>query len=346
MTLATGKPIAIIGAGSWGTALSVIAGRAGHSVRLWSRNAAVAESINNQRVNSVYLPESKVPENVVATTDLATALKHAGLVLFAVPSHATRNILTNVVYALEPNVVIVSATKGIEIETGKRISQIAAEVLGKELAEKFVCLSGPSFAKEVADKHPTAIVAASEDLELSRSVQQHLSFDNLRIYASNDLVGTELGGSIKNVMAIAAGMVAGLGLGTNSIAALITRGLAEMARLAHRQGGKLETLMGLAGLGDLVLTCTGTLSRNRFVGQELGKGRSLEEITRGMQEVAEGVNTTKALAKLATRIGVEMPIANEVHAVLYEGKSAREAVSSLMTRPLRDEFYSEVSGRI
>jgi glycerol-3-phosphate dehydrogenase (NAD(P)+) len=239
---------------------------------------------------------------------------------------------------LEPNVVMVSATKGIEIETGKRISQIAAEVFDQNLSDRFVCLSGPSFAKEVVDKHPTAIVAASEDLEVSRRVQSDLSVENLRIYASNDLVGTELSGSVKNVMAIAAGMVAGLGWGSNSVAAVITRGLAEIARLVLCQGGKLETLTGLAGLGDLVLTCTGTLSRNRYVGQELGKGRSLNEITSGMNEVAEGIKTTKAVARLASRLGVEMPITNEVHAVLYEGKPARDAAASLMSRPLRDEF--------
>jgi glycerol-3-phosphate dehydrogenase (NAD(P)+) len=189
----------------------------------------------------------------------------------------------------------------------------------------------------VAANHPTAVVAASEDLDASQTVQSELSFDNFRIYTNDDVVGTELGGSVKNVMAIAAGMVAGLGFGSNSIAALITRGLAEMTRLALREGARLETLMGLAGLGDLVLTCTGSLSRNRFVGQELGKGRKLEEITAGMNEVAEGVKTTLAVRRLAARIGVDMPITEEVHAVLYEGKLASDAAHQLMTRPLRQE---------
>jgi glycerol-3-phosphate dehydrogenase (NAD(P)+) len=234
-------------------------------------------------------------------------------------------------------VIIVSATKGIESETGKRISQVVAEVIPEAARPRFVCLSGPSFAKEVVENHPTAVVAASEDRDASRIVQSELSFDNLRIYTNDDVIGAELGGSVKNVMAIAAGMVAGLGFGSNSIAALITRGLAEITRLALSEGAKPETLMGLAGLGDLVLTCTGNLSRNRFVGQELGKGRSLHDITAGMNEVAEGVKTTLAVKRLADRIGVEMPITNEVHAVLYKGKPVRAAANELMTRPLRDE---------
>jgi glycerol-3-phosphate dehydrogenase (NAD(P)+) len=209
--------------------------------------------------------------------------------------------------------------------------------MNETLANRFVCLSGPSFATEVVEKHPTAIVAASQESEAARVVQSELSFENLRIYTNDDLVGTELGGSLKNVMAIAAGMVSGLGFGSNSVAALITRGLAEMTRLALREGAKLETMMGLAGLGDLVLTCTGSLSRNRFVGEELGKGRDLKEISAALSEVAEGINTTLAVKQLAARLGVEMPITNEVHAVLYEGKPVNAAVTELMQRPLRVE---------
>jgi len=215
---------------------------------------------------------------------------------------------------------------------------VVNDVLGEEYGERFVCLSGPSFAKEVVENHPTAIVAASRHEEVSRVVQAALSFDNLRIYTNTDLVGTELGGSVKNVMAIAAGMTVGLGYGSNSLAALTTRGLAEITRLTLRYGGQLETLMGLAGLGDLVLTCTGSLSRNRFVGEELGKGRTLVEITNGMNEVAEGIKTSRAVKSLAEKVGIEMPITNEVCAVLYEGKSAREAVKELMKRPLRSEM--------
>lgn len=328
--------IAVIGAGSWGTGLAIIAARAGHDVQLWSRNAAVVDSINRNRANPVYLTSARIPDNVRATGEIGEALAGADLIILATPSHATREILLTMAPALRSEIIIVSATKGIEVETGKRISQIVDEVVPK-VAQRFVCLSGPSFAKEVVEKHPTAIVAASKDREASCIVQSQLSFENLRIYTNDDVIGTELGGSVKNVMAIAAGMVAGLGFGSNSIAALITRGLAEMTRLALREGAKLETLMGLAGLGDLVLTCTGGLSRNRFVGEELGKGRSLEEITAGMNEIAEGVKTTLAVKRLTDRVGIEMPITNEVHAVLYERKSAREAASELMTRPLREE---------
>ena len=332
------KLIAVVGAGSWGTALAIVAAESGHEVRLWSRNSEVVNAITRTHNNSVYLPDAQIPSGVRATSDIGEAVADAELVVIATPSHATRIVLESMRSALAPPVVLVSATKGIEVESGKRISQLVADVLGSELADRFVCLSGPSFAKEVIDHRPTAIVAASTDVALSAAVQTALSSANLRIYTNDDVVGTELGGSTKNVMAIAAGMVAGLGLGSNSVAALITRGLAEMSRLALAEGGKLETMMGLAGLGDLVLTCTGSLSRNRFVGQELGKGRSLEDITAGMKEVAEGVKTTRALKLLADRVGVEMPITEEVYGVLYERKSVRDAASALMTRPLRDEF--------
>jgi len=331
------KRIAVIGAGSWGTALGVLAARAGHEIHLWSHNPAVVETINSEHVNPRYLTDLPIPDTVRATNNLIAAVRPAEMVILAAPSHATRELLAAMTPALPAELIMVSATKGIEIDTGKRISQVVAEVVPQALNLRFVSLSGPSFAKEVAANHPTAVVAASDDVEASRTVQSALSFDNFRIYTNDDVVGTELGGSVKNVMAIAAGMVAGLGFGSNSIAALITRGLAEMTRLALREGAKLETLMGLAGLGDLVLTCTGSLSRNRFVGEELGKGRSLGEITGGMNEVAEGVKTTLAVKRLSARLGVDMPITTEVHAVLYEGKLASHAANELMTRPLRGE---------
>ena len=329
------KQIAVIGAGSWGTALAVIAARAGHSVRLWSRNDAVVNSINEQRVNSRYLSSTSIPDSVTATSDLGAALQDASMVLLAVPSHAARETLIAMSPRLVEDAIIVSVAKGIEIESGKRISEIAKEVVTG--SHPFVTLSGPSFAKEVVAGHPTAIVAASKDPAAARTVQNDLSFENLRIYTNADVVGTEVGGSVKNVMAIAAGMTAGLGFGANSVAALITRGLAEITRLARREGAQMETLMGLAGLGDLVLTCTGNLSRNRFVGEELGKGRTLAEITAELSEVAEGINTARAVKKLADRAGLEMPITNEVNAVLYDGKPARDAVAELMSRPLREE---------
>jgi glycerol-3-phosphate dehydrogenase (NAD(P)+) len=331
------KRVAIIGAGSWGTALAIVAARSGHEVQLWSRNEEVVESINRDRVNSVYLTDTPVPSGVRATGDITGVAAGADMVILAAPSHATRGLLTSLVPSLQSEMIVVSATKGIEIETGKRISQVVSDIVPEPIRSRFVCLSGPSFAKEVVDRHPTAVVAASHDSAAARVVQSELSFDNLRIYTNNDVIGTEIGGSVKNVMAIAAGMVDGLGFGSNSIAALITRGLAEMTRLGLTEGARLETLMGLAGLGDLVLTCTGSLSRNRFVGHELGRGRTLEEISGGMHEIAEGVKTTLAVKRLADRLGVEMPITNEVHAVLYEKKSARDATDELMTRPLKDE---------
>jgi glycerol-3-phosphate dehydrogenase (NAD(P)+) len=314
------KRIAIIGAGSWGTALAIIGARAGHSVQLWSRSPGKS---------------LQIPSSVTVTSEPNIAVNDAELVLFAAPSHAARELFMAISPHFKEAAIIVSASKGIEIETGKRISEIVKEIVGS--THPFVCLSGPSFAKEVVAGHPTAIVAASKDSAAARAVQNDLSFENLRIYTNTDVIGTEIGGSVKNVMAIAAGMATGLGFGSNSVAALITRGLAEITRLARREGAHMETLMGLAGLGDLVLTCTGALSRNRFVGEELGKGRRLEEIVADMSEVAEGINTARAVKKLADRANLEMPIVNEVNAVLYEGKSARDAVSELMSRPLREE---------
>lgn len=331
------KRIAVIGAGSWGTALGIVAARAGNNVRIWARNESVVRTINNDHLNSTYLPDVLLPAQLTATTEFAHALEDAELVVLAAPSHATRTILNFLAVDLDPQSILISATKGIEADTGKRISEVVTDVLGKTYLRKFVCISGPSFAKEVVSGHPTAIVAAGADPAINAMVQSVLSFDNLRLYTNDDLVGTELAGSVKNIMAIAAGIVAGLGFGSNSIAALITRGLAETSRLGIRAGGRLETLMGLAGLGDLVLTCTGQLSRNRFVGVELGRGRRIGEIVASMDQVAEGVKTTQAVCNLARRLDVEMPITQEVYRVLYEEKPPREAATELMTRPLRGE---------
>lgn len=331
------KHIAVIGAGTWGTALSVIAARAGHTVKLWARQKEVVDSINQHRTNSRYLSSTLIPEAVAATADIGDVVNDAHLVLFAAPSHTARSLLTAIRLQLDNSSIVVNVAKGIEIDSGKRISQVVEDVLGEPFIQRFVCLSGPSFAKEVVENHPTAVVAASRNPDAAQTVQAELSFDNFRIYTNTDVVGTELGGSIKNVMAIAAGMTSGLGLGSNSVAALITRGLAEITRLVLSQGGQIETLMGLAGIGDLVLTCTGTLSRNRFVGEELGKGRKLQEITAGMNEVAEGIKTSRAVQRLAENARIEMPITNEVCAVLYDGKTAKEAVAQLMSRPLRAE---------
>lgn len=332
------KRIAVIGAGSWGTALSIIAGRVGHHVSLWSRNERVVDEINGRHVNSSYLKSADIPANVRATSELSEALSGAEIIILAAPSHVTRELLMRMLAHLDPLMIFVSATKGIEIESGKRMSEVVGEVVGTLFEPRFVCLSGPSFAQEVVAGQPTAVVAASISEQDRLLVQKELSFENLRIYTNSDVVGTEIGGAVKNVMAVAAGMVTGLGLGSNSVAALITRGLAEIARLALALGARTETLMGLAGLGDLVLTCTGGLSRNRHVGIELGKGRQLEDIVSDMHEVAEGIKTTRAVWMLAKKLGIEMPITNEVHAVLYESKPALEAASVLMTRPLRGEF--------
>ena len=252
--------IAIIGAGGWGTALGLVAGRAGHAVRLWSRNAEVVASINEERVNKHYLDGHELKGDVAATCDASRALGGAEIVILAAPSHATRELLRREERGVPPRAVVVSATKGVEIETGRRISEIVREELGADAARRFVCLSGPSFAREVAEGRPTAIVAAGYDAELARRVQSALSFENLRVYTNDDVTGAEFGGAVKNVIALAAGMVAGLGLGTNSVAALVTRGLAEIVRLATAEGARVETLMGLAGLGDLVLTATGRSS--------------------------------------------------------------------------------------
>ncbi|MDQ3907430.1 MAG: NAD(P)-dependent glycerol-3-phosphate dehydrogenase [Acidobacteriota bacterium] len=335
--------IAIMGAGGWGTALGIVAGRAGHSVRLWSRNAEIAEAINRGRVNPIYLPAHEITGDVRATSDAGEALRGAEFVVLAAPSHATREMLAGMKGDAPEGATVVSATKGIEAETGRRVSEIVREVLGEGTAARFVCLSGPSFAQEVAAGQPTAVVAASRDASLALRAQSVLSYENLRVYTNDDPVGVELGGAVKNVMALAAGMVGGLGLGANSVAALVTRGLAEMTRFAVAQGARVETLAGLAGLGDLVLTCTGSLSRNRYVGQELGRGRKLGEITSGMREVAEGVRTSRAVRLIADRIGVEMPITEQVNAVLYEGKSARDAVRELMARRLKGEFEERMN---
>jgi glycerol-3-phosphate dehydrogenase (NAD(P)+) len=330
--------IAIIGAGSWGTALAVVAARGEHDVCLWARSAEVVEEIHRQRMNGGYLANCQIPSRVRATNDFGEALKDAEIVILAMPSHVARAVLMSLKFYAAPQMIFVSAAKGIEIATGERISQIIRDVFGDwTIAPRVVALSGPSFAREVVEGHPTAIVAASDSLADARAVQESLSVGNLRVYANDDLIGVELGGALKNVMAIAAGMCVGLELGANSIAALITRGLAEMTRCGVAKGARRETLAGLAGLGDLVLTCTGRLSRNRFVGEEIGRGRKLEDVLSGMRETAEGVKTARAIYTEAKRMSIEMPIAAEVYKVLYDAKPPRAAIEDLMSRPLKDE---------
>jgi glycerol-3-phosphate dehydrogenase (NAD(P)+) len=333
--------IAVIGAGSWGTALALVAARANHQTVLWMRSADHARAINENHLNPRHLTAHALPESLLATHDLRSALDGARLVVLALPSHATREIANQVAANLTNAVMIVSATKGIEETSGMRISEIVAEELPRNSIAGFVALSGPSFAEEVAAGQPTAVVAASEEREPSETVQRALGYSNFRIYTNTDLIGVELGGAAKNTMALAAGMCAGVGLGTNSQAALITRGLAEIKRLATAYGGQAETLAGLAGLGDLVLTCTGRLSRNRHVGEQLGRGRRLMEVLGEMSETAEGVRTTIAVRTLAARRSVEMPITEEVYRVLYEEKPVADAVGELMGRPPQREFIAK-----
>ncbi len=324
----------VLGGGSWGTAVAAQLARAGHQVELWLREPALAEAINTRRENPAYLPGETLPDGLRATTELAAAVAGTEVVVSAVPSQASRAVWNRLAALLPAGVPLVSATKGIELESLKRMSQLAAEVLpGHPLA----ALSGPSFALEVVREQPTAIVVASTETWLAERLQQAISTRAFRAYASDDLVGVELAGALKNVIAIAAGIIDGLGYGHNTVAALITRGLAEIARLAVAQGGRPDTLAGLAGLGDLVLTCTGALSRNRRVGQALGRGLTLERAQAETGQVAEGVRTTVAACALAERSGVELPIAQQMRAVLYEGRTPRAAVEELMSRRLKRE---------
>lgn len=324
--------IAVLGAGSWGTALAKVVSDKGHRVTLWGRRPELAAEIREKRENATFLPGARLADTLTPTSDLAEALDGAELLLVAVPTHGIRETLRHCASLVPKGIPVVSATKGIEQDTLFFVN----EMLESELPwtkSTFVALSGPSFAKEVAAGLPTVVVAAARDLALAREVQQAFWTENrFRVYLSDDVVGVEVGGALKNVIAIAAGASDGLGFGHNARAALITRGLAEIARLAMKMGGDALTLAGLAGMGDLVLTCTGELSRNRYVGFELGKGRTLEEILGSMRQVAEGVRTAKSAYDLSRREGVFMPIIEQVYATLYDGRELRQAVYELMTR--------------
>ncbi len=333
--------IAIVGAGAWGTALSIVLGRKeSHAIRLWAHEEEVCQSISRQRVNEMFLPGQRIPDCVTPCNDLAEALEGAAIVVSVMPSQHCRQLFEQMAPHLSAETVIVSATKGLEEQSFQRMTEVILQVVkGRGIpAPRIGALSGPSFALEAARGDPTAIAIASQDKELARFIQQEFSHASFRLYTNEDPVGVELGGALKNTVAIAAGVCAGLGLGHNSVAALITRGLAEMTRLVVACGGKAETMAGLAGLGDLVLTCTGGLSRNRSVGVELGRGRKLPEILAGMHGmVAEGIFTTTAAVGLARARGVEMPITEQMHAILHEGKGPREAIHDLMTRSSKSE---------
>lgn len=332
--------IAVMGGGAWGTALALsLAGRGDHTLTLWTHNPSVAETIRATGENKAFLPGFPLPATITATGSAAEALSGAEIVLSVMPSHYVRASYNAFTPHLRDGQVIVSATKGIEDHTGLRMSEVIVDTLAAHsLSLPVAVLSGPSFAQEVAAGAPTAVTIASRDLRLATHIQQEFAGRALRLYTNEDVVGVELGGALKNVIAIAAGAVTGLGLGHNSTAALITRGIAEITRLAVACGGRRETLAGLAGLGDLVLTCTGALSRNRWLGMELGKGRPLAEALAALNgKVAEGVRTTSAALELAARHRIEMPITEQVHATLYDGKHPAEAIQNLMSRPGRDE---------
>ena len=326
---------AVLGAGGWGTALAVHLARAGHNVQLWARDEELVSKMRSTRTNTAYLPEVVFPKNLQVESNLEPVLSRADLVVAALPSHGMREVLQKAASMMPPSVTFVSATKGLEQGTLLRMSELIEQELGK--SQKIAVLSGPSFAPELARELPTAVSVASREAITLDRVQNDFRTSYFRLYGSDDIVGVEVGGSLKNVIAIAAGVVEGLGLGHNAIAGLITRGLAEMTRLACAAGARRETLSGLSGLGDLVLTCTGKLSRNRNVGLELARGLSLEDILANMKMVAEGVRTTEAALALGEKYNVELPISSQVAELLAGRKDPKTAVYDLMLRPQRAE---------
>jgi len=333
------RRVAVIGAGSWGTTLANLLAKKGHPVRLWSYEEDVAEAIATTRENPRYLPGITLHPGLEATHRLEDAVAGAEVIVSVTPSQHVRRVMAEAAPAIRPDALVVSASKGIEVATLQTMAEVLEAVLPAPLAERACFLSGPSFALEVAREQPTAVTVASRDDAAALDAQELFQTDYFRVYTNRDVRGVELAGALKNVIALAAGMATGLGLGHNARAALITRGLAEMTRLGRALGAEDSTFAGLAGMGDLILTCTGELSRNRTVGIELGKGRNLEDILGTMNMVAEGVATTRAAQALAERAGVEMPIVHEVHAVLFEGRNPRVAVENLMLREPKAENW-------
>jgi glycerol-3-phosphate dehydrogenase (NAD(P)+) len=329
--------LAIIGGGSWGTALAIVLAPRFERVRLWAFEREVVRSMAEKRENSLFLPGFHLPPQVEPAGELPFALEDAAIVLGVMPSHHARAVYERMLPVLLPSMRFVSATKGIENGTLLRVSQVISDVIGRKFPPRVAVLSGPTFAKEIARGEPATAAIASSDTELARDIQNAFSGPTFRLYTNNDPIGVELGAALKNVIAIGAGVCHGLNLGSNLVAALITRGLAEISRLTVALGGQPRTLAGLAGLGDLVLTCTGDLSRNRKVGIELGRGRKLAEILESTRMVAEGVQTTYAAMDLASRESVEMPITEQMYLVLHEGKPPREAIRDLMERSLKPE---------
>ena len=328
----------VIGAGSWGTAIAKLLVDCGHTVKLWAYEIEVADQINAERENKVYLPGFELPLEITATNDISQALSDTEMVFSVSPSHVVREVMSEAGEHIPHNVPIVSASKGIENETLMTVSEILEDVLPMRCQPFLSYLSGPSFGKEVAEYMPTAVVVAAYSDKLAKVVQSALSVPYFRVYTTSDVIGVEVGGAVKNVMAIATGMVDGLGFGHNTRAALITRGLAEITRLGVRMGANPLTFAGLAGMGDLVLTCTGDLSRNRQVGLALGQGRKLDEILSEMKQVAEGVRTTRSVYELSRSLGVEMPIVDQIYAILYRDKDLATAANDLMTRTPKHEL--------
>jgi glycerol-3-phosphate dehydrogenase (NAD(P)+) len=331
--------IGAIGAGSWGTTLANLLAEKGFLVDMWVREEEVFNQIKNEKENKLFLPGHKLSEKLNPVLTFEEALRHKDVVLMASPSHVFRQVLTGLKPFLNNEMTIISATKGIENDTLKIMSQVVEELLPKEQHDLFSCIAGPSFAKEVIIKQPTAVTVSCKDLKQAKLMQALFSTEFFRVYTGDDLIGVELCGALKNVIAIAAGVSDGLGYGLNARAALITRGLAEMTRLGMAMGADPMTFAGLSGVGDLVLTCTGDLSRNRTVGLKIGQGMKLDEITGAMSMVAEGVKTSISAYELAKKIGVDMPIINQVYEILYKGKDPRIAVRDLMTRELKKETY-------
>ena len=333
------KKIAIVGGGAWGTALAIALTRSSraHRLTLWAHSADVVEMLSAQRINEIYLSGFVLPADVEVTGSLEKALAGASIVLGVMPSAHARELYRAMRPLVGPSSIFVSATKGLEPDTHARISEVIAQEIRVDPITRIAILSGPSFALEVAAGDPTAVVLAAADAKLASEVQEEFSGPRFRLYTNDDVIGTEIAGAVKNVIAIAAGICTGLELGTNAVAALVTRGLAEMTRLAVALGGRRETLSGLAGVGDLILTATGELSRNRSVGIELGKGRDLAEILGATRRVAEGVGSAAATLELAQRTGMEMPITEQVHAVLTAGRVTRDAIRELMERRLKQE---------
>ena len=329
--------VAIIGGGGWGTALAVTMAKCHDPVRLWVFEPDLVETIQRERLNPVYLPDVEIPRQVHPSASLEEVLEGARIVISAVPSHVCRGVFSQMLPLIRPEMVFVTATKGIENGSLMRMSEVIQDVVGPSFSPRVAAISGPTFALEVAREEPTALVVAGPEEDLRRQLQLELSTPRFRLYTNPDIVGVEIGGAVKNVVAIAAGVVSGMKLGHNVTAALITRGLAEIMRLAEACGGRRDTLAGLAGLGDLVLTCNGRLSRNRQLGVALGQGVHLAEIVGNTRMIAEGVRTSKSAVTLARKLSVEMPIAEQVYSILYEDKHPRDAINTLMERALTEE---------